>query len=385
MLELDFCGIQFRNPLLLAPGPFSDEMKWIARFTEAGIGGVVLKSAVSDSLSHMRRWPRPRYRLPFGSTQNFVLYSFEQAFRGETEDYLKLIRESKSLGVPIIASLLAEEMEEWIELGLRIQDAGADGLELDISCPHASGDTYAAEFRMYVEVTQKLREVLSIPVMPKLKPTMDNSALTVKLEKAGAEAVTLCNRLTGIDVDLALMRPVMHGSYAGFGGPWSKFLVFKQVMEVRRATSLQISASGGVTSAEDVLKYIALGASTVQVLSAFMLKGIKLVGEILNDLKRLMGEMGVGDLNEIRGTAARNFIPPDDVERDQAVKFKVDAERCAGCGRCHVVCRYDAVSISDGKAHISAEMCDGCGLCAEVCPEGCISAEGVIGCDPGRS
>jgi len=384
MLEVDFCGIQFRNPLLLAPGPFSDEMRWVVRFVEAGIGGVVLKSAVSDSLSHMRRWPRPRYRLPFGLIRNFVLYSFEQAFRGETEDYLKLIRESKTLGVPIIASLLAAEMEEWIDLGLRIQEAGADGLELDISCPHTSGDTYAAEFRMYVEVTLKLSEVLSIPVIPKLKPTMDNGALAAELERAGAKAITACNRLTGIDVDLALMRPVMHGSYAGFGGPWSKFLVFKHVMEVRRATSLQISASGGVTSAEDVLKYIALGASTVQVLSAFMLKGVKLVSEILNDLRRLMGEMDIRDLKEIRGMAAWNFIPPDEVERDRPLKFKVDVERCTGCGRCPTVCRYDAISISDKKAFISAEMCDGCGLCAEVCPAGCISAEEVIGCDPGR-
>ncbi|MCD6506235.1 4Fe-4S binding protein [Candidatus Poribacteria bacterium] len=384
MLEVDFCGIQFRNPLLLAPGPFSDETRWIVRFVEAGIGGVVLKSAVSDSLSHMRRWPRPRYRLPFGLTRNFVLYSFEQAFRGETEDYLKLIREAKTLGVPIIASLLAAEMKEWVDLGLKIQEAGADGLELDISCPHTSGDTHAAEFRMYVEVTLRLSEVLSIPVIPKLKPNMDNAALAVELERAGAEAVTACNRLTGIDVDLSLMRPVLHGSYAGFGGPWSKFLVFRHVLEVYRATSLQISASGGVTSAEDVLKYIALGASTVQALSVFMLKGMKLVGGILNDLRRLMEEMGIRDLREIRGIASRNFTPPDEVERDQPVKFRIDAERCTGCGRCLTVCRYDAISISGKEAFISAGACDGCGLCAEVCPAGCISAEGVIECDPDR-
>lgn len=365
-LSVSFGGLTFKNPLILAPGPFSDDLKWISRFVEAGVGGVVLKSAVPESLAHMRRWVRPRYRLPFGPDGNFVLYSFEQAFRGSIDEYLKLIRDAKGLGVPIIASFFALDMDDWLELCLGAQEAGADAVELDISCPHAGAAS------AYVEVTSFLAERLKIPVIPKLSPTIDVASVAVQLERAGAGGVTACNRLTGVDVDLEGMRIAMHGSYAGFGGPWSKFLIFKNVMEIHRSTSLPISASGGVTSHEDLIKYILLGASTVQVLSIFILKGVGVVPEMLEGLERFMEERGIESLDEIRGVAAYSFRDPDSVEREVQARFEVEAEGCVGCMRCRVVCRYEAVVERGGKAWIDPELCDGCGLCAEVCPRGCI-------------
>ena len=136
-LSVRFGGLTFKNPLILAPGPFSDDLKWISRFVEAGVGGVVLKSAVPESLAHMRRWVRPRYRLPFGPDGNFVLYSFEQAFRGSIDEYLKLIRDAKGLGVPIIASFFALDMDDWLELCLGAQEAGADAVYLGLRALNA--------------------------------------------------------------------------------------------------------------------------------------------------------------------------------------------------------------------------------------------------------
>lgn len=365
-LSVGFGELTFKNPLILAPGPFSDDLRWISRFAEAGVGGVVLKSAVPESLAYMRRWVRPRYKLPFGPEGNFVLYSFEQAFRGSIDEYFKLIRGAKELGVPVIASFFALDLNEWLELCMGAQEAGADAVELDISCPHAGAAS------AYAEVTSFLAERLSIPVIPKLSPTINVASVAVQLERAGAGGVTACNRLTGVDVDLEGMRIAMHGSYAGFGGPWSKFLIFKNVMEIHRSTSLPISASGGVTSHEDLIKYILLGASTVQALSIFILRGVGVVPEMLEGLERFMEERGIGRLEEIRGLAARTFLPPDSVERDQRVRFEVDGGRCIGCMRCRDVCRYEAVGERGGGAWIDPELCDGCGLCAEVCPRGCI-------------
>lgn len=319
-LATSFSGMTLASPVMIASGPASHDVNQIALAEAQGAGAVVLKTVCSDKFAVMRRWPRPRYKLLDwdrhigGRSKRFTLFSFEQGYSGTLEDYWTFIRECKAHAhVPIIGSAFADAADDWASLALGIERSGADAVELDISSPHRPGSlefetTFTAGIRAVVAA-------VTIPVWVKLAPSSELVSQAVVCEQCGAAGVTLCNRMRGIDIDIESQRPILHGSYGGIGGPWAKYYTMKHVAEAAQAITIPISATGGAMTGEDVLKYILLGATTVQVLSAVMVNGWETIAAMNQEIRAYLERRQIGSLDEIRGAALRAMTDPDAITR----------------------------------------------------------------------
>lgn len=304
----------------MASGPASHDVKQVRLAEELGFGAVVLKTVCSEKYDNMRYWPRPRYKLLdwdkkiSGRSKQFTLYSYEQGYSGTLRDYWNLIGICKvKTKIPIIGSTFADTTEDWVDLAQHIEQSGADAVELDISSPHRPGSlgfktTFVAAIRSVVKAVK-------MPVLVKLAPGPDVLSQSVAAEQCGAAAVTLCNRLRGLDVDIESQRPILHGYFAGVGGPWVKYYNFRHVAEAASVIKIPISASGGVMKAEDAIKYVLLGASLIQILSVIMVNGWSAVTEIESGIYAYMERKKISSLEEIRGKALKKIIPPDEIIR----------------------------------------------------------------------
>lgn len=320
MLNTDFIGLKLQSPLLVASGPASHDVKQVPLAEEQGIGGIVLKTACSDKYAHMRQWPRPRYKMidwdkkMDGRSRYFTLYSYEQGYSGTLEDYWEFIRQCKKHGhVPIIGSIFADVAEDWREMALRVEDAGADAIELDISSPHRPGEL--AFETTFVGAIKAVVESVRFPVMVKLAATPDLVKQAKVAEELGAASVTLCNRLRGLEIDVDSGQPILHGYYAGVGGPWAKYYNYKNVAEAYQEIDIPISATGGAISGEDVIKYIMVGATTVQILSVIMVNGWESIKKMNDDIIGFMKKKNLSSLDEIRGVAVRQMTLHHEIVR----------------------------------------------------------------------
>ncbi len=319
-IRISFTGLELKTPLIVASGPATHDVRQIALAEEKGFGGVVLKTVCSEKYEHMRNWPRPRYKLLDwdrqidGRSKQFTLYSYEQGYSGTLEAYWNFISECKSrVNIPIIGSAFADVSQDWVDLAKHIEESGADAVELDISSPHRPGSLgYETTF---VDAIRSVAEGVRIPVWVKLAPGSDVVGQSIAAEQCGAAAVTLCNRMRGLDVDVESQRLILHGYYAGVGGPWAKYYNFLNVAEAARVLKIPISATGGVMTAQDVIAYVLLGASTVQILSAIMVNGWNVVEEINAGIASYLERKKASSLEEIRGKALQNIVRPDEIVR----------------------------------------------------------------------
>ncbi len=319
-LTASFIGLKLKSPVLVASGPASHDVNQITLAEKSGAGASVLKTVCSKKYDHMRFWPRPRYKLLDwdkqieGRSRAFSLYSYEQGYSGTLDDYWEFIRTCKQrANVPVIGSIFADEAKDWEELAVKVQESGADALELDISSPHRPGSL--AFDTTFIAAIKAVVNVVKIPVLVKLAAGPNVTDQAIAAEQCGAAAVTLCNRIRGLDVDVESQRPILHGYYAGIGGPWAKYYTMMHVAEATKAISIPISATGGTMTGEDVIKYILVGATTVQILSVIMINGWESITRMNEEILDYMVRKGISSLEEIRGEATKHLTKPEDIIR----------------------------------------------------------------------
>ena len=319
-LETSFLGMKIQSPLLVASGPASHDVNQVRLAEERQVGGIVLKTACSDKYAHMRYWPRPRYKLIdwdkqiAGRSKSFSLYSYEQGYSGTLEDYWNFIKACKEHAhVPIIGSIFADEAKDWEELAINVERSGADAIELDISSPHRPGSLGFET--TFVAAIKSVVNAIRIPVMVKLASSPELVHQSVVAQECGASTVTLCNRLRGFDVDIESQRPILHGNFAGIGGPWAKYYTFRHIAEAAQAIKIPISATGGAMTGEDVIKFILLGATTVQILSVIMVNGWDSIATMNKEIKLYLERKNVHSLDDIRGKALAAMTSPDEIIR----------------------------------------------------------------------
>jgi dihydroorotate dehydrogenase (fumarate) len=315
-----FLGLHLPSPVLVASGPASHDVNQVRLAQDHGAGGIVLKTACSDKYADMRYWPRPRYKMLDwdrqigGRSKAFSLYSYEQGYSGTLADYWEFIRVSKAHAtIPVIGSIFADDAADWAAMAARVEESGADAIELDISSPHRPGSlgfetTFVAAIKAVVNS-------VTFPVLVKLGPGPDVPDQCVAAEQCGASALTLCNRLRGLDVDVESQRPILHGSFAGIGGPWAKYYTMRHVAEAAQRVTIPISATGGVMTGEDAVKYFLLGASTVQILSVILVNGWESLARIKEEIDMYLARKNAASVDELRGMALRNLASPEEIIR----------------------------------------------------------------------
>jgi len=386
-----FAGIHSPNPFWLASAPPTDKAYNVNRAFEAGWGGVVWKT-LGEAGPPIVNVCGPRYGALHTPDRRLIGFNnIELITDRDLELNLKEIAEVKKLWpdrAMVVSLMVPCEEKAWKAILPRVEDTGADGVELNFGCPHGMSErgmgAAVGQVPEYIEmVTAWCKQYSRLPVIVKLTPNITdirNPARAAK--KGGADAVSLINTINsimGVDPDTLTMSPSTGGmgSHGGYCGPAVKPIALNMVAEIARdaqTAGLPISGIGGVGTWRDALDYLALGAGNVQVCTAAMVYGFKIVQDMADGLSNYMDEKGIGAVADIVGRALPTVSQWQFLNLNHISKAVIDQDSCIQCGRCHIACEdtsHQAITATkDGKRHfeVMEDECVGCNLCVVACP-----------------
>jgi len=395
-LASDFVGIKSPNPFWLASAPPTDKEYNVRRAFEAGWGGVVWKTLGIDP--HIVNVNGPRYGAIYGADRRLLgLNNIELITDRPLETNLQEIKSVKR-DYPdraVVVSLMVPcEEDPWKFILSKVEDTEADGIELNFGCPHGMSErgmgAAVGQVPEYIEmVTRWCKANTRMPVIVKLTPNITDIRYPAQAARAGgADAVSLINTVTSItSVNLDSFSPEPSidgkGSHGGYCGPAVKPIALNMVAQIARDAETQglpISGIGGITTWRDAAEFIALGCGNVQVCTAAMTYGFKVVQEMISGLEQWMDEKGHADIEAIRGRAVPNVTDWQYLNLNYIAKAKINQDLCISCGRCFAACEdtsHQAISMSpERKFEVIDAECVACNLCVNVCPvEDCITME----------
>jgi len=395
-LRSNFLGIKSPNPFWLASAPPTDRETNVVRAFKAGWGGVVWKTlGDGDPIVNVSG---PRYGAIHSSDRrliglNNVELITDRPLEINLQEIKKVKREWSDRAV-VVSLMVPCEEKNWADILKRVEETECDGVELNFGCPHGMSErgmgAAVGQVPDYIEmVTRWCKKHTRMPVIVKLTPNITDIRFPARAaHKGGADAVSLINTITSImtvDLDQMSPWPVIdgQGTHGGYCGPAVKPIALNMVSQIGRdaeTRNLPISAIGGVTTWKDAADYIAMGAGNVQVCTAAMTYGFKIVEEMISGLSNFMDEKGYQTIEDFRALALPKFAEWQHLNLNYVVKASIDQDLCISCGRCHQVCEdtsHQAITnMVDGKRkfEVKDEECVGCNLCAIVCPiQDCIT------------
>lgn len=386
-LEIDFCGVHCPNPFFLSSSPVGNTAEMVSRAFDAGWGGAVYKTLNLESDFEVID-PTPRLNTLKNGDERFIgLQNMEQISERPLADNLEDIAWLKKHYPDrvLVASIMGYSDEGWIELATRSEAAGADMLELNVSCPQmaceGAGHRVGQDNELLERYSRVVKEHVSIPVMVKLTPNVTDmlpSALAV--QRGGGDAVATINTLRSItEIDLETFSPMPsiqgRGSISGYSGTAVKPIALRFVAELGQdaRVGLPVSGIGGIETWRDAAMFLLLGATNLQVTTAVMHHGYRIVESMKEGLEDYLETLGYESITELVGKSLPSIVDPAEHHQTAHVVAKVDPEKCIGCGLCHVVC-HDGANQAMGfnsftrKAEVDEERCIGCLLCRHVCP-----------------
>lgn len=389
MLHSEFVGIHSPNPFWLASAPPTDKAYNVHRAFEAGWGGVVWKTLGEDPPVVNVNGPRYGYwRGDNGRVMGFN--NIELISDRPLEINLREIAEIKRAWpdrAVVVSVMFPMQERPWRELLPRIENTGADGIELNLGCPHGMsergmGSAVGQVPELIERVTAWAKMFTRLPVIVKLTPNISDITLSANAaRRGGADAVSLINTINsimGVDLDCMAPTPTIdgQGSHGGYCGPAVKPIALHMVAEIARheeTIGLPISGIGGIGQWSDAAEYLALGASNVQICTAAMLYGFRIVEDLIDGLSAWMQDKGYSRLEDLIGAATPQVSPWNRLNLNHVTKALIDEARCIGCGRCHIACEdtsHQAIGrvAESGSYRVRASDCVGCNLCVAVCP-----------------
>ena len=400
-LSVDFCGIKSPNPFWLASAPPTNTGDQVMRAFDAGWGGAVWKTLGQPIVNVSSRYSS----VDFGDQRMMGLNNIELITDRPLEVNFAEIAEVKRRYPKhaLVVSLMVESNRQaWHDIVRRAEDAGADGLELNFGCPHGMSERgMGAAVGQVPEYTRQIvgwvKEVARTPVIVKLTPNITDITFPARAaEQGGADAVSLINTIksiTSIDLETLAPRPTVHGASAhgGYCGPAVKPIALAMVASVAKTVKLPISGIGGISNWRDAVEFILLGATTVQVCTAVMHHGFRIVLDMIDGLSAFLDSKGLGSLQELVGRSLPHYRRWEELDLGYRVVAHIDSKTCIGCGVCYAACNDGAHQAIAAKAdergrtavEVLTEHCVGCNLCSLVCPvANCITMRRVD--EPGR-
>jgi dihydropyrimidine dehydrogenase (NAD+) subunit PreA len=414
-LSIDFCGIRSPNPFWLASAPPTNTGDQIMRAFDAGWGGAVWKTLGNPIQNVSSRFGGVDY----GNMKLMGLNNIELITDRPLEVNLKEIREVKRRYPrhTVIASLMVETKAEWAEIIRKAEDAGADGLELNFGCPHGMcergmGSAVGSEPKVLEEIVRWVMEYAQTPVIVKLTPNVgDITEAGEAAFRSGAPAISLINTIKsimGVDLDQMIPLPKVGkgSSNGGYCGPAVKPIALHLMSQLTRhpdCGKLAYSGIGGISNWRDAAEFIALGATSVQVCTAVMHYGYRIVEDMIEGLSDFLDSKGMKSVSELRGQAVPQYKDWGDLDLSYRVVADIDEKKCIGCQLCYVACmdgahqcihipgRTEEESRAAGHVYMPKEIpnrvvaaragtpgarvpyvdpdeCIGCNLCQLVCP-----------------
>ena len=391
-LAINFCDIVCENPFFLASSAVCTNYEMIARALQAGWAGVFYKTISKQDIREVS----PRFDAVGADEQghngDWVGFrNMEQLSENAyTEDFDILHRLKHDFPSKIIvASIMGQSEEEWIELAQMAEKAGCDAVELNFSCPQMRmtglGSDIGQNPELILFYTSYVRNAVSIPVIPKMTPNVKSMVEpALACFYAGAHGISAINTIKSITTsDEAAVSGKK--TVSGYSGKAVKPIALRMIYEItshpmlRKAGCTQhmdISGIGGIETWRDALDFIRLGCRNVQVCTAVMQYGYRIIDDLILGLQHYMLSRGITELKNLVGEELDNMLLPHDLDRETIVFPKFNRERCIGCGRCYVSCMdggHQAIEFdAERKPHLVGTKCVGCHLCRLVCPAGAI-------------
>ena len=409
-LSIDVAGIKSPKPFWVASGPPSNTAHQAHRAFEAGWGGVVWKTIGEPIVNVSSRYSA----LTLGGLKMAGFNNIELISDRSPETNFDEIAEVKKRWPKhtVIASLMVDTRERWHEFVKRSADCGADGIELNFGCPHGMcergmGSAVGQNPEVAETIVGWVMEAATIPVIVKLTPNITNVVYAARAAKrAGADAISLINTInsiTNVNLDTLVPEPFVAGrsSHGGYCGPAVKPIALNMVHACAAdpQVGLPISGIGGIGTWRDAAEFVALGSTSLQVCTAIMHHGFRIVEDMKDGLSAYLDSKGMRSLADLRGRAVPQVGDWQQLDLHYKRVARIDYEKCIGCNLCHIACEdgaHQCIDLVDSTPYglgpgrvpgkpvpkVREDDCVGCNLCSIVCPvDGCITMTPV---DTGR-
>ena len=388
-LSMEFCGVKCENPFFLSSSVVASGYEMCANALRSGWGGIVYKTIgfiKPDEVS-------PRFDAIGKESTPFVGFkNLEQISDHPLMENLEVLRRLKH-DFPtkiIVSSIMGSTEEEWTELARLSEEAGCDIIECNFSCPQMVGEGLGSDVGQNPELvrvyTAAAKRGTKLPVLDKMTPNIGNMEVpAIAAKEGGADGIAAINTvksLTRIDLDTMVSCPSVNGkcSVSGYSGKAVKPIALRFIHDMAVCPELSgvpLSGIGGIESWHDALEFIALGCENIQITTAVMQYGYRIIDDIISGTKAYLRSRGMHSLCELTGKALSEIVPADDLDRSTVVYPMFDKTSCVGCGRCCVSCMdggHQAIALGeDRKPHLVGGKCVGCLLCSLVCPTGSIN------------
>ncbi|PIU59464.1 dihydroorotate dehydrogenase [Candidatus Bathyarchaeota archaeon CG07_land_8_20_14_0_80_47_9] len=300
-LKVNLAGLKLNNPTMLASGILGYSAETLSSIVAGGAGAVVTKSVGFK--------PRKGYANPTVVQADFGLINAVGLPNPGISEFVREIREMKRLGVPLIVSVYGFSAEEYATVAKKAVGAGADALELNVSCPHVkeTGSEIGQSPEVLAEVVGKVKAVVDRPVLVKLSPNVtDLVEIAEAAVRAGADGITAINTVRAMAIDVETAMPILSNKRGGLSGPAVKPIALRCVYDVYERVKVPIMGCGGVTDWRDAVEFFLAGASAVQIGTAIALKGPSVFRSVSRGVDAYLKKKGFRSVNEIVGLSHRS-------------------------------------------------------------------------------
>jgi dihydropyrimidine dehydrogenase (NAD+) subunit PreA len=393
-LKSNFLNISSPNPFWLASAPPTDKKYNVMRALEAGWGGVVWKTLGSQVKNVSSRYSAVDYNGTRVMGFNNIELISDRPLEINLKEIAEVVKEFPDRAM--IVSLMADnDRESWHELIKKVEDTGAHGFELNFGCPHGMtergmGAAVGQDPGIAKMVVEWVMEAAHIPVITKLTPNVHSVVPTGRAAvEAGSQALSLINTIqsvTGIDLDSYIPNPNVGGksAFGGYCGPAVKPIALKMLATISQdpvTNKVPISGIGGISTWRDAVEFMLLGATNVQVCTAAMKHGFRIIEDLCEGLNNWMDEKGIKTIDEFVGRSVPALANWEDLDINFHIVAKINQDKCIHCGLCYIACEdtsHQSIRMDWGKPYntytIKEEECVGCNLCKLICPvEDCIT------------
>ncbi|MCI5669194.1 MAG: NAD-dependent dihydropyrimidine dehydrogenase subunit PreA [Oscillospiraceae bacterium] len=387
-LSMDFCGVRCENPFFLSSSVVASSYEMCANALRAGWGGIVYKTIgfiKPDEVS-------PRFDAIGKESTPFIGFkNLEQISDHPLKENLEILKRLKTEFPTkiIVSSIMGSTEEEWTELARLSEEAGCDIIECNFSCPQMVGEGLGSDVGQNPDLvrsyTAAAKRGTKLPVLAKMTPNIGNMEIpAIAAREGGADGIAAINTvksLTRIDLDTMVSYPGVNGkcSVSGYSGKAVKPIALRFIHDMAVCPELKgvpLSGIGGIESWQDALEFIALGCENIQITTAVMQYGYRIIDDLITGTQAYLKSHGMTSLRQLTGKALADIVPADDLDRSTVVYPIFDDTSCVGCGRCYVSCMdggHQAIALGeDRKPHLTGGKCVGCLLCSLVCPTGSI-------------
>ena len=390
-LSTDICGVKLENPFLLSSSVVASTYDMCKRAFEAGWAGASFKTICNFPQNEAS----PRFSAIRSHTNSLCGFkNIEQLSDHSVEENMEIFRKLREEFPTkvIVASIMGRNEAEWTALAKKCEQSGASVIECNFSCPNMEssdlGVTIGQSEELVEKFTRAVKRGTSLPVLVKLTPNItDMVPMALAAKRGGADgisAINTINSITGVDIDTLVALPSVQGKsiVGGYSGPAVKPIALRFISDLNgceKLKELHISGIGGIETWRDALEFILLGAGSVQLTTAVMQYGYRIIDDLMEGLADYMKCKGIASLKALVGGASRTVVDHQSIERSSIVFPLFNAELCLGCGRCHVSCMdggHQAISFDPvtRRPKFDATKCVGCHLCRLVCRSGAIKS-----------